>query len=44
LIKLREAIQHQRELHAKKIKIAEVEEKIAILKHLREEEALRNNK
>ncbi|KMQ87412.1 hypothetical protein RF55_13313 [Lasius niger] len=41
LIKIREAIEQQRELHAKRMKIAEAEEKIVLLKLLKEEDALR---
>lgn len=43
LIRLREAIEQQRELHAKKMKIAEAEEKIAILKLLKLEEELKSS-
>lgn len=41
LIKLREAIEQQREFHRKKMIIAEAEEKIVLIKLLREEEALK---
>lgn len=41
LIKMREAIEQQRELHAAKMRIAETEEKIVLLKLLKEEEIVR---
>jgi len=41
IIKMRKAIKQQRELHAVKMKIAKTEEKIILLKLLKEEEAVR---
>lgn len=41
IIKIREAIEQQRELHAAKMKIAEKEEKIVLLKLLKEEETMK---
>jgi len=38
---MREAIEQQRGLHAAKMKIAETEEKIVLLKLLKEENAIR---
>jgi len=38
---MREAIEQQRELHAAKMKIAETEEKIVLLKLLKEEKAVK---